>query len=170
MGYNTGKCERCDRPVYYTLYPSPLGVLILTGTDNALTGLYLPAQNYTTQGLERCDGLPLFTAVIRWLDAYFEGNHREIDFPLSPAGTPFQTRVWQLLRTIPRGKTLTYGQIAARLDNPRASQAVGQAVGRNPISIIIPCHRCVGAGGRLTGYAGGLEAKQWLLRHEEVIL
>ena len=154
---------------FYSLYPSPLGILTLTASENALTGLYLPAQNFTPEGLTEESGFPLFRAVKGWLDAYFEGSNPAVDFPISTHGTPFQMRVWEILQTIPPGQSCTYGQIAARLGNSRASQAVGQAVGRNPISIIIPCHRCVGAGGRLTGYAGGLEAKQWLLRHEEVI-
>jgi methylated-DNA-[protein]-cysteine S-methyltransferase len=107
-----------------------------------------------------------FRGVADQLQAYFEGNLRQFDLELDLQGTAFQKRVWQKLRSIPYGKTTTYGCIAAELGMPRAMRAVGLANGRNPISIIIPCHRVIGANGSLTGYGGGLPRKQWLLAHE----
>ena len=152
----------------YTLYPSPVGSLVLTSDGEALTGLWMETHNYDISGLPRQDALPLFDAVRHWLDDYFAGKHREIDFPLSPVGTDFQRKVWEILLSISYGEITTYGAIAKQLGEKMSAQAVGQAVGRNPISIIIPCHRCVGAKGQLTGYAGGLDQKKWLLTHEEV--
>ena len=103
-----------------------------------------------------------------WLDEYFRGNIPNPNIlPLSPAGTSFQRKVWDLLLTIPYGETTTYGTIAKTISLSMSAQAIGGAVSRNPISIIIPCHRCLGANGRLTGYAGGLSNKKWLLHHEE---
>lgn len=152
----------------YTLYPSPVGSLVLTSDGEALTGLWMETHNYDISGLPRQDALPFFDAVRHWLDDYFAGKHREIDFPLSPVGTNFQRKVWEILLSISYGEITTYGAIAKQLGEKMSAQAVGQAVGRNPISIIIPCHRCVGAKGQLTGYAGGLDQKKWLLTHEEV--
>lgn len=151
--------------VYSTKYSSPVGELFLTSDGQALTGLWMEAQK--KPAAEQTDDLPLFGPVRDWLDAYFRGECQEIPFPLSPAGTEFQHRVWNILLQIPYGETTTYGAIAKELGPRMSAQAVGGAVGRNPISILIPCHRVVGANGQLTGYAGGLENKQWLLRHEE---
>lgn len=145
-------------------YPSPVGTLTLVGEGDTLTGLWLekdrpaelPPEGYA----------PVFDRAVKWLDGYFHGQPLEIDFDLCPAGTPFQKTVWEILLTVPFGQTRTYGSVAKELGQKMSSQAVGGAVGRNPISIIIPCHRIVGGGGKLTGYAGGLEAKAWLLRHE----
>jgi len=155
---------------YYTYYTSPLGEILLLSDGIALTGLYMEGQPGKPCGIEA--DLPVFDKTKNWLDAYFRG-----DFPnpnelsLSPKGTPFQEAVWHILLTIPQGQTRSYGDIARemaqRLGKEKMSaQAVGQAVGRNPISIIIPCHRVVGAKGQLTGYAGGLDKKIWLLKHE----
>lgn len=152
--------------VYCTEYLSPLGKILLTSDGEALTGLWLDTQNPPDVSMERRDHLPLFRSVKDWLDAYFRGEERPIGFPLSPAGTAFQQKVWQILPTIPYGQTRTYGSIAKQIRPTMSAQAVGQAVGRNPISIIIPCHRCMGAGNKLTGYTGGLDKKVWLLRHE----
>ena len=151
---------------YFTNHPSPIGDLLLTSDGTALTGLYLPRQTKPAALLFRED-LPLFSDTKDWLDRYFAGDPTSVNFPIFPQGTEFQKQVWNILLTIPYGKTLSYGQIARQLSPSMSAQAVGGAVGRNPISIIIPCHRCVGAKGQLTGYAGGLEAKNWLLRHEE---
>ena len=151
----------------FTLYPSPLGALTLVSDGAALTGLWMPTEDFSTDRMPRQDDLPLFGEVRRWLDAYFQGKPEPVCFPLSPAGTGFQQRVWEILLTIPYGSTTSYGTIARALSPKMSAQAVGQAVGRNPISIIIPCHRCVGDRGQLTGYAGGLPIKAWLLRHEE---
>lgn len=151
----------------FTEYRSPIRPLLLVSDRTSLTGLWMQAHNKDTYKWMPQDDLPVFTAARNWLDDYFAGNPREIDFPLSPAGTAFQRRVWEILLTIPYGETTTYGTIAKQLGENMSAQAVGQAVGRNPISILIPCHRVVGAKGQLTGYAGGIENKKWLLRHEE---
>ena len=153
--------------MYYKHIPSPLGALCLTSDGTALTGLWLPTEDPKIRDMAPNPDLPVFHKAEAWLCAYFSGCPTAIDFPLSPAGTDFQHRVWEILLTIPYGKTTTYGTIARQLGDNMSAQAVGQAVGRNPISIMVPCHRVVGAKGQLTGYAGGLENKTWLLRHEE---
>jgi methylated-DNA-[protein]-cysteine S-methyltransferase len=107
-------------------------------------------------------------AATRQLNEYFAGTRREFDLPLRSQGTQFQQRVWRELAAIPYGQTWSYGDLAARIGKPSASRAVGLANGRNPISILVPCHRVIGANGSLTGYGGGLERKQWLLEHEGV--
>ena len=150
----------------YTQYDSPVGTLLLCSDGEALTGLYLPCGEAGAALKVRQDELALFDRVRHWLDGYFAGKPGRIDFPLCPRGTPFQKQVWDILLTVPYGRTTTYGAIAGMLSPNMSAQAVGQAVGKNPISIIIPCHRCIGAGGKLTGYAGGLENKKWLLTHE----
>ena len=151
--------------VYYTRYPCPIGQLIMTSDGHSLTGLgfQLPEAQW-----EQRDDLPIFHSVRSWLDGWFSGNPGPVDFPLCPVGTAFQQRVWGLLGQIPYGETVTYGFLAGQLGAKMSAQAVGQAVGKNPIALIIPCHRVVGAKGQLTGYAWGLERKKWLLRHEEV--
>lgn len=150
----------------FTTYRSPVGELLLTSDGSALTGLWMETQPHPRQELARNDDLPLFAQVRLWLDGYFRGEAPEICFPLSPAGTDFQRQVWEMLLKIPYGSTTTYGAIAREISPRMSAQAVGGAVGRNPISMIIPCHRCLGAKGQLTGYAGGLDKKIWLLRHE----
>ncbi|MBE6918911.1 MAG: methylated-DNA--[protein]-cysteine S-methyltransferase [Ruminococcaceae bacterium] len=155
---------------YRTVYPSPLGPLTLASDGAALTGLWLAGQRYFGGGAaawEEKDDVPVFIDARLWLDSYFAGEEPAGDeLPLLPAGTDFQQRVWQQLLQIPCGETRTYGDLAAALGS--SARAVGGAVGRNPISIIIPCHRVLGADGSLTGYAGGTECKRWLLAHEEL--
>ena len=154
--------------MFFVTYPSPLGDLTLTSNGERLTGLWMDTQELPNTTHIRKDDLSVFQQTKGWLDAYFLGNTPEADtLPLSPAGTAFQRQVWQFLLTIPYGETITYGAIARAISPTMSAQAVGGAVGRNPISIIIPCHRVIGADGRLTGYAGGIEKKAWLLRHEE---
>lgn len=149
-------------------YLSPLGGITLAGDGDALVGLWFDGQKYFGHGLDACREprfLPVFRETERWLDLYFVGQEPGFTPPLRPRGTAFQQAVWRLLLTVPYGQTVTYGELASKL--PRASaQAVGGAVGRNPISLIIPCHRVVGADGRLTGYAGGVDKKAMLLRLE----
>ena len=152
---------------YCEKYESPLGTLWLTGNEGALTGLSFEEK---TGDVPPPDG---FDPVKKWLDAYLRGEAVQPVFSMEPKGTPFQKLIWQLLLEIPYGKTRTYGDLAreaARMlgKEKMSAQAVGQAVGRNPVAIIIPCHRCVGAGGKLTGYAYGVERKAWLLRHEQL--
>ena len=154
--------------MYLTTYPSPLGMLTLTSDGSALTGLWMETQSIPNNNNTHRDDLPVFQQTKVWLDAYFLGNAPDSrKLPLSPAGTAFQRHVWDILLTVPYGETVTYGAIAKAIRPTMSPQAVSGAVGKNPISIIIPCHRCVGANGALTGYAGGLENKAWLLRHEE---
>lgn len=154
--------------MFFTVYPSPLGNLTLTSDGNSLTGLWMDTQPLPKADRIRRDDLPVFHLTQKWLDAYFLGNAPDpATLPLSPGGTAFQRKVWHILLSIPYGETVTYGAIARQISPTMSSQAVGGAVGRNPISIIIPCHRVVGAKGLLTGYTGGLEYKKWLLRHEE---
>ncbi len=161
----------------YTTYPSPVGTLTLAAdeTGQALAGLWLEGQKYFPACLERqavCGGFPILDRAKKWLDRYFAGERPESgELPLVFRGSEFQQAVWEELRRIPYGETVTYGDLAAALARQgrrTSARAVGGAVGRNPISIIVPCHRVAGAGGGLTGYAGGLERKTWLLRHEGV--
>jgi methylated-DNA-[protein]-cysteine S-methyltransferase len=153
--------------VLYTLVDSPLGDIIISGNDNSVTGVAF-ADSSKASGLEpsldRDDDA--FRDAAAQLRAYFAGSLTRFDVPLETGGTPFQRRVWQALLAIPYGTTTTYGRLAAELGDPRAMRAVGLANGRNPISIIVPCHRVIGADGSLTGYGGGLPRKQWLLAHE----
>ena len=153
--------------MYYTEYTSPLGVLTLCSDGEAITGLYLPGQKFSPKDQTKKDDLKVFRMAEQWLDRYFAGENPESQIPVRPEGTAFQRRVWNLLAQVPYGKTVTYGQLARKISPNMSSQAVGGAVGRNPVSILIPCHRCLGAGGALTGYAGGLEAKRYLLQLEE---
>ena len=147
----------------YTTAASPIGELVLTAEDEALTGLYIahPPKAVDASGWVR-DDAPLRPALDQ-LDAYFAGDLREFDLVLRTAGTPFQLRVWEALREIPYGTTTTYGALAARLGHPGAARAVGLANGRNPVAVIVPCHRVIGADGSLTGFGGGLERKRTLL-------
>ena len=148
---------------YFTRYDSPMGPLYLRSDGTALIGLS-PALTGTVR-----DDLPLFREARDWLDAYFRGDRPDPrDLPLNPPGTDFQKAVWAELLRVPYGESRSYGDIARALGRPRGAQAVGQAVGSNPIAIIIPCHRILGAGKKLTGYAWGLNKKKWLLRHEGV--
>lgn len=150
-------------------YPSPLGQITLAGDGKALVGLWFDGQKHDREVLaaeHREADLPIFAEAIRWLDIYFSGHDPGFTPALRLRGTPFRQAVWRELLRIPYGETATYGQIAAAVGLPHAAQAVGGAVGRNPLSLIVPCHRVLGAKGGLTGYAGGLERKEWLLRLE----
>lgn len=160
---------------YLTTLSSPVGPLHLASDGGAVTGLWLEGQKYfaaTLTGETReAPELPVFQQTAAWLDAYFAGKPLPALPSLAPKGSPFRQAVWQLLLEIPRGQTATYGALAQALRErgvSAAPQAVGGAVGHNPISILIPCHRVVGAGGSLTGYAGGLAAKRYLLELEGV--
>ena len=163
--------------MYSTWYESPVGPLLLAGDGERLSGLWTKGQKYFGGGEEDFtprDGLPAFRAVAEWLDSYFAGERPSADgLPLSPRGGAFRQRVWRHLLAIPYGELSTYGTLARAVaaEEGRGSmsaQAVGGAVGHNPIAILIPCHRVVGAQGSLTGYAGGVDKKLWLLRHEGV--
>jgi len=148
----------------YTLLDSPLGALLAVRDGTGLTGLYLPTGKRPKRpepSWDRDDGA--FDDVGNQLAQYFAGQRTRFELDLNPAGTHFQQRVWMHLRTIPYGRTATYGETARAIGAPEAVRAVGLANGRNPISIVVPCHRVIGANGSLTGYGGGLDAKRWLL-------
>ena len=159
---------------YIAYWSSPLGELVMSSDGEALTGLSFADGNSASR--LACAGLksekpPVFELTERWLEIYFSGRIPDFSPPLSLTGTPFRMAVWELLRRIPYGRTKTYGEIAGELARLRglkamAAQAVGGAAGRNPIALIVPCHRVVGAGGRLVGYAAGIRRKQALLELE----
>lgn len=152
----------------YTHLDSPLGPLLIAGQDDALTFIGLPEGRSAVQpasSWRRDDGL--WAEARRQLTAYFAGALTEFELHLRPAGTPFQQQVWRALREIPYGETRSYGQVAAAIGRPAAVRAVGRANGANPLPIVIPCHRVIGSNGTLTGYGGGLAAKQWLLQLEQ---
>jgi methylated-DNA-[protein]-cysteine S-methyltransferase len=155
---------------FFSTLSTPIGRLLLVARGEALAGIYM----------EDHAGAPLHDAawvqdearlrgVRAQLTQYFDGARTSFDVPLAPVGTPFQRRVWNALVAIPFGETITYGELAHRVGSPGAARAVGRANATNPLSIIVPCHRVIGADGSLTGYAGGEERKRWLLEHESVI-
>lgn len=146
------------------VYHSPLGGIVLNSNGEALTGLRFAREQTLLEDLD-IQNNHVFETAYRWLGLYFSGCKPDFMPLLAPSGTLFQQSVWRLLLTIPYGQTVSYGDIAQRL-HCRSAQAVGRAVGRNPVAIMIPCHRVVGADGSLTGYAYGLDRKQWLLSHE----
>ena len=147
------------------LLDTPVGQMTLECQGEYLTALYLPHHHMGPSGIET----PLLERGRAELEEYFQGKRREFDLPLAPNGTPFQQKVWSELAKVPYGTVVTYGELAARVGSPKACRAVGQANHNNPLPIFLPCHRVVGAKGALTGYAGGLELKQWLLRLEGVL-
>ncbi|MCY3707652.1 MAG: methylated-DNA--[protein]-cysteine S-methyltransferase [Caldilineaceae bacterium] len=166
-------------------YNSPIGPIEIYATDTAVSRVeYVGEQagegeeesgeesRYLALSSQEAGAHPLLEEVRRQLDAYFAGDLRCFDLPLALEGTPFQRQVWQQLLSVAYGETASYQDIAVAIDNPKAVRAVGAANGRNPVAIIVPCHRIIGSGGRakLTGYGGGLWRKEWLLRHEGVLL
>ncbi|MFD9005655.1 methylated-DNA--[protein]-cysteine S-methyltransferase [Streptomyces sp. NPDC059582] len=156
-----------SRTLRHTVVDSPYGPLTLVADDGVLSGLYMTDQRHRPS--EETFGPPdaaLFHAAEEQLEAYFAGELKEFTLELRLAGTPFQRTVWEQLRRIPYGETRSYGELADALGNPKASRAVGLANGKNPIGIIVPCHRVIGASGSLTGYGGGLDRKQRLLDFE----
>jgi methylated-DNA-[protein]-cysteine S-methyltransferase len=141
---------------------TPIGELLLTADDDgALTAVHLPNRHPDTTGWERDD--ELLAEARRQFTEYFAGERTTFDLPLRPHGAPFQLRVWDALLRIPYGETVSYGELARELGHPTAARAVGAANGRNPLAIVVPCHRVIGSNGTLTGYAGGLECKRALL-------
>jgi methylated-DNA-[protein]-cysteine S-methyltransferase len=158
-----------DTTILYSTITSPIGELLLTSDGKSVTGLYMHKQKHEA---ERTKDWKRDDAALKQprtqLQAYFAGELRDFELPLAAEGTPFQQRVWRALRDIPYGKTISYGELARRIGQPTASRAVGLANGRNPIAIVVPCHRVIGANGSLTGYGGGLARKRWLLAHESM--
>jgi methylated-DNA-[protein]-cysteine S-methyltransferase len=153
--------------VYYTTFESPVGPLLLAGDSSALRLVSFESSKrpaFSRDGWKQ-DRAP-FVEVIRQLQAYFRGELKEFDLPLAMEGTHFQLRVWNALREIPYGETISYAQLAERIGNPKAVRAVGLANGSNPILIIVPCHRVIGSDGSLTGFGGGLSTKKKLLELE----
>ena len=166
-------------PTTFARFASPVGELVLTASDTGLTGIYFPTSRHGPPPVERADwaeddGRRPASAILararRQLEEYFAGTRTTFDVPLAPTGTPFEQRVWEALRAIPYGTTTSYGVLARQLGDPRATRAVGAANGRNPIPIIVPCHRVVGARGELTGFGGGIDRKRWLLEHEGALM
>lgn len=156
------------------LYGSPIGILSLVADDHYLFGIWVEAQSYFERGLSvgnlvEVESHPILSQIACNLEAYFKGENQDLSqLPLAPVGSDFEKRVWNYLRGIPFGQTVTYGKIAQDL-HVASAQAVGGAVGRNPWSILVPCHRVLGAGNRLTGYASGIDKKAWLLKHEGAV-
>lgn len=155
----------------YSIMDSPIGALTIVERDGGLAAIYMTEHRHApgpeTFGERVDDALPEVTQQLR---EYFDGERTVFDLPLNPVGTEFQRSVWSEMAAIPYGETLTYGDIAAALGRPSASRAVGTAVGRNPISIVVPCHRVVGSSGKLVGYAGGVDRKEYLLAHERGLM
>jgi methylated-DNA-[protein]-cysteine S-methyltransferase len=150
-------------------YNSPLGGMTMASDGQGLAALWFDGTREEARFADRLSttkALPVFNETCRWLDLYFAGEKPDFTPLLAPQGTPFQLRVWEMLLTIPYGGTLSYGDLAKRFSSKMSAQAIGGAVGRNPIGIIIPCHRVIGADGSLTGYGGGLERKRWMLEME----
>jgi methylated-DNA-[protein]-cysteine S-methyltransferase len=165
--------------IVFSRFASPVGELLLTASDAALTGVYFstsrrgPPPAHHADWIE-ADGQGPASALLararQQLTEYFDGTRTSFDLPLEALGSAFEHRVWNALRTIPYGTTTSYGDLARRLGDPKGSRAIGAANGKNPIPIIVPCHRVVGANGDLTGFGGGLERKRWLLEHEGALL
>jgi len=150
---------------------SPVGELTLTASEHALTGVYFPTSRHgppPSDGVEDGDH-PILVRARHELTEYFSGSRTTFDLPLDATGSEFERQVWSLLRAIPYGATTSYGELARRLGDVKLSRAVGAANGKNPIPIIVPCHRVIGANGDLTGFGGGIETKRWLLEHEGVL-
>jgi methylated-DNA-[protein]-cysteine S-methyltransferase len=158
-----------DIELYAAITDSPVGVLTIVASDRGLRAILWPGDTdgrvpigSATNDPEH----PVIAATIDQLVDYFAGERTEFELPLDPVGTPFQQSAWNTLRTIPYAETISYGEQAARMGDRRKARAVGAANGRNPISIVVPCHRVVGTSGSLTGFAAGIETKAWLLDHE----
>ncbi|ADZ09623.1 methylated-DNA/protein-cysteine methyltransferase [Methanobacterium lacus] len=167
-----------EKEIYSTYYSSPIGSLMIASDGDNIIGLWMEGQKYfantLTETITEKDDLEIFDTANKWLDKYFACENPPIsDLPLAPRGGEFRKVVWKILREIPYGEVITYGEIAKKVaiqmnKENMSSQAVGGAVGHNPIAIIVPCHRVVGTNGSLTGYAGGIDKKVKLLEHEEV--
>jgi methylated-DNA-[protein]-cysteine S-methyltransferase len=152
---------------YHTIMPSPLGEILLMADGRGLTGInFQEAKGAKRPPRGSVESAAPFKEAVRQIEAYFRGDLKDFDLCLSPAGTSFQHDVWNALRKVPYGQTISYGDLAKRLGKPKASRAVGAANGRNPLPIVVPCHRVVGSDGKLTGYYGGTHLKEYLLALE----
>jgi methylated-DNA-[protein]-cysteine S-methyltransferase len=158
--------------IYFTTYESPIQTLRLVSDGRSLIGLYMMSEKHALQQQSdwvEDDAIAPFPETKQQLNEYFAGTLTEFDLPIQLHGTEFQQKVWEVLKTIPYGITMSYGELAKQLNQPNASRAVGLANGKNPVSIVVPCHRVIGAHGKLTGYGGGIERKHWLLSHERLM-
>jgi methylated-DNA-[protein]-cysteine S-methyltransferase len=158
--------------IYFTTYESPIQELKLLSDGRSLIGLYMMSEKHVLQQQSdwvEDDSVAPFSETKQQLNEYFAGTLIEFNLPIQLHGTAFQQKVWKVLKTIPYGVTMSYGELAKQLNQPNASRAVGLANGKNPVSIVVPCHRVIGANGKLTGYGGGIERKQWLLSHERLM-
>jgi methylated-DNA-[protein]-cysteine S-methyltransferase len=159
--------KRFDGPFWRTTLDTPIGPLGLTATPDGLAEIrfagYAPA---APRGLGERDPGGVLDAARAQLDEYFGGTRTSFDLPLAPSGSTFELSVWELLRAIPPGQTASYGDLARKLGDPTLARAVGRANGQNPLPIVVPCHRVIGADGSLVGFGGGIERKRWLLEHE----
>ena len=156
----------------FDYFASPLGRMLLATDGDALTGAWFDGQRHQPPlgaHWHRRDDLPILRQAASEFAAYFAGGRTRFELALAPAGTPFQRAVWDAIAAVPCGETIAYRELALRVGRPAAVRAAAAATGRNPLSIVIPCHRIVGANGALTGYAGGLERKRWLLLHERAV-
>ncbi len=155
--------------IFYTEFISPFGLTLASSDAGALRNIWFPGQKHAPdpQHWQRADQQPLFSQLAQQLDEYAEAKRQVFELPLAPVGTDFQQRVWQALQQIPFGAHTSYGALAQQLGKPTAARAVGAAIGRNPLSIVIPCHRVLGKTGQLTGFASGLTMKQRLLAVEQ---
>jgi methylated-DNA-[protein]-cysteine S-methyltransferase len=153
--------------LFQTTIDSPIGKLGLVANEEALVAIRFENEAHPFKALtETVRHHEILELAARELGEYFRHRRRAFDTPLAPEGTPFQRQTWTVLREIPFGETVSYGELAKRMGRPGASRAVGGANGRNPLPIIVPCHRVIGADGTLTGFGGGLDVKRWLLEHE----
>lgn len=154
--------------LYYSEFESAFGTTLASSDGQALCNIWFPGQKHEPdyKAWQRNDQLPLFLRLQLQLAEYAEGQRTQFDLPMAPRGTDFQTQVWQALLEIPFGEHTSYGTLAQKLQRPSAARAVGAAVGRNPLSILVPCHRVLGSSGQLTGFASGLDMKKRLLRIE----
>lgn len=156
---------------YSTVYSSPLGEMLIVSDGEAICGVWFCSQKHfkssISEDLVHDDDFPIFKKVKIWFDSYFKGENPKIDFELKPNGSEFRQKVWKILSEIPYGETLTYGEIAREISPTMSAQAIGGAVGHNPIAILIPCHRVLGSNGKLTGYAAGIDKKIELLKLEK---
>lgn len=156
--------------MYSTDYSSPIGNMLIASDGEAVCGVWFYGQkHFPLDDFIQKDDLAIFRDVKRWLDDYFNGLNPKISFKLKPEGTEFRLKVWKILSEIPYGETMTYGEIAGKISPTMSAQAVGGAVGHNPITILIPCHRVLGTDGKLTGYAGGIDKKIELLKIENIL-
>lgn len=162
-----------DGELFSAVMDTPVGAITIVASDRGVRAILWPdddAYRVRLPTTSRDPEHPVIVATITQLGEYFDGEREEFDLPLDPVGTDFQQSAWMALRTIPYGTTVSYGEQASRMGDRRKARAVGAANGRNPISIVVPCHRVVGANGALTGFAGGIDTKAWLLDHERGLL